>query len=155
MARANPALIEAIRSAAKKIEKGDKYQWGHMGACNCGHLAQEITTLSKAEIHEYAMRKYGDWTEQSMDYCPTSGQPLDLVISQMLAMGLSTEDLRHLEKLSDPEILAQLPSERKLLRHNVKSDVVLYMRTWAGLLTSKLTDNISIASIVNEKISTR
>ncbi len=153
MAKANLALIEAIEKAANKIERGDQYQWGHMGACNCGHLAQEITQLSKAEIHEYAMRKYGDWTEQSMDYCPTSGQPLDLVISQMLSVGLSTEDLRYLEKLSDPEVLGALSSEKKSLKHNIKEDVVLYMRTWAKVLTLRLADKVIIPDLVLKSVN--
>ena len=40
MAKATPVLIEALRKTAKKLEKGARYQWGHMGCCNCGNLAQ-------------------------------------------------------------------------------------------------------------------
>ena len=50
MAKATPILIEAIRNTAKKLETGAPYQWGHMGSCNCGNLAQEITDLSEKEI---------------------------------------------------------------------------------------------------------
>ena len=152
MAKANLELVSAIRRAAKAIQQGPHYQWGHMGSCNCGHLAQEITKLTKAEIHEYAMRKYGDWTEQSMDYCINSGQPLDLVISQMLEAGLEIEDLAHLEKLSDPLVLKKLTSGNRHLRHNVRNDVVLYMQTWANLLEEHLTEQITLPSLEREKV---
>ena len=152
MAQANLELISAIRRAARAIRRGTQYQWGHMGSCNCGHLAQEITKLSKAEIHEYAMRKYGDWTEQSMDYCVNSGQPLDLVISQMLEAGLDIQDLGHLEKLSDPLVLKKIAPSKRHLRHNVRDDVVLYMQTWADLLEESLTEKIQLPSLQEEKV---
>ncbi|MDN5199834.1 hypothetical protein QQ008_00630 [Fulvivirgaceae bacterium BMA10] len=147
MAKANLNLIEAIRKAAQKIKNSKHYQWGHMGSCNCGHLAQEITKLSKSQIHEYAMRKYGDWTEQCMDYCPTSRYPMDLVISTMLDAGLDIDDLKNLERLSDREVLKTFPIEERNLRHNVKQDVVKYMMAWAKLLEEQLIQHISLPSV--------
>lgn len=73
MARPNPELIAAIEKTIFKLSKGAPYQWVHMGACNCGNLAQELTKLSKAEIHSYAMQRYGDWSDQILEFCPTSG----------------------------------------------------------------------------------
>lgn len=135
MAKANLALIAALRRTAAKLRKNSLYQWGHMGSCNCGHLAQEITSLSKKEIHARALRsRSGDWNEQLIDYCPTSGLPLDEVISEMLAAGLDREDLMHLEKLSDPLILKNLLPGRQTLRYNQRKDVVLYLETWAAML---------------------
>ncbi|WP_226389404.1 hypothetical protein [Penaeicola halotolerans] len=134
MAQANPTLINALRKTADKLKKGAPYQWGHMGSCNCGNLAQEITHLSKAEIHAYAMHRMGDWTEQTLEYCGTSGYPMDLMMTKMLEAGLSLEDLRHLEKLSDQSILRQIPIEHRYLKHNKRDDVVLYLLTWADLL---------------------
>jgi len=63
MARPTPELIDALRRTARKLENGAPYQWGHMGGCNCGNLAQEITKLSKDQIHAYAMQRYGDWND--------------------------------------------------------------------------------------------
>jgi len=134
MAQPNPKLINAIRKTSLNLREGSPYQWGHMGCCNCGNLAQELSHLSKKEIHEYAMRKYGNWSDQANEYCPNSGFPLDQVISIMLKAGLSIEDIRHLEKLSDPKILKHLPGKRKHLIHNQREDVILYLNTWADLL---------------------
>lgn len=137
MAKANPELIAALRRAASKLSKGAPYQWGHMGSCNCGNLAQELTGLSKGEIHAYALRKYGDWTEQSMDYCGDSGMPMDLLISELINNGLSIEDLKNLEKLEDSEVLQNLPGGKRHLQHNKREDVIIYMQSWADLLEQK------------------
>jgi hypothetical protein len=138
MAKANPRLIAAIEKTVAKLSNGAAYQWGHMGACNCGNLAQELTHFSKAEIHQYAMQRHGDWNEQLTDYCPTSGYPMDMMISKMLEHGLTLDDLAHLERLSDPLILSQIPKDRRdQMNKNNKEDVILYMETWANLLREK------------------
>jgi hypothetical protein len=138
MAIANPALIAAIERTASKLQQGGAYQWGHMGACNCGNLAQELTPFSKAEIHQYAMQRHGDWNEQLIDYCPTSGYPIDLIVTKMLEFGLSLDDLAHLERLSDPKILAQMSQEKRdSLNKNSRADVIFYLNCWANLLREK------------------
>ena len=147
MARTNPQLVMHIRNAAKKLASSTNYQWGHMGSCNCGFLAQEISKLSKSEIHERAMQKYGDWNEQVDAYCPTTGLPMDELISEMLSAGLDREDLKNLEKLDDPKVLRLLPVEQRNLVRNNKDDVVLYLNTWAMLLENQLLDEINISQI--------
>lgn len=144
MARPHAHLVQYIREAAKKLQQSPDYQWGHMGSCNCGFLAQEITRYTKAEIHQRAMARKGDWNEQLNDYCPTSGLPMDDMISELLNYGFDVPDLKHLERLSDPEVLARLPEHRRYLRHNLREDVVLYMRTWADMLEEKLLDGIKL-----------
>ncbi|WP_439883043.1 hypothetical protein ACSX1A_07710 [Pontibacter sp. MBLB2868] len=144
MARCSIELIEALRETACRLKKGDSYQWGHMGSCNCGHLAQTITHYSKGEIHGAAMWRYGDWREQLRDYCPHSGLPLDEVIDQMLDFGITRQELAHLETLSDPAILNSLPQEKKHLKHNQRDDVVLYLNTWAWLLEIELLPLIKL-----------
>jgi hypothetical protein len=144
MARASIELIEIIRKTANKLEQSQHYQWGHMGACNCGFLAQEITHLRKDEIHTRAMQGYGDWSEQLNDYCPTSGLPMDDLISEMIAFGFDSEDLKNLERLSDKRVLQQIPFEERNLHHNRKLDVVKYMRTWATLLEEELISTIKL-----------
>ena len=151
MAKPSIELIQKIRSTAYKIAKSNKYQWGHMGACNCGFLAQEISNLSKGDIHRRAMQRYGDWNEQLDDYCPTSGLPMDELISELLKAGLDREDLKHLEKLSDKTVLKQLPEKKKYLSHNRKEDVVLYMHTWADILENQLVATIVLNDLKEKK----
>jgi phosphoribosyl-dephospho-CoA transferase len=137
MAIPSSKLINAIREAAIRIENSKDYQWGHMGLCNCGFLAQVVTKLSKAQIHSYAMRNCGDWSEQVQDYCPESQMPFDLVISELVNFGLALEDLINLERLADKDVL-DINGKNIYLKHNQKPDVVLYMNTWADLLQSRL-----------------
>lgn len=149
MAKTSAQLISIVRNTARKISKSTDYQWGHMGACNCGFLAQEVTHLRKAEIHVRAMQGTGDWNEQLNDYCPTSGLPMDDLISDLVTAGFDIDDLKHLEKLSSPEILKRLPIDQRNLKHNVKADVVRYFMVWASILEEKLVEKISLADIAS------
>ena len=146
--RVSLPLIQALRDTAQRLASEAPYQWGHMGSCNCGHLAQTVTHLTKAEIHTQALQRYGDWERQLVDYCPTSGLPFDQTIDEMLAMGFSRADLTHLEKISDPTVRAAIPFERRnALRHNQRDDVVLYLRTWADLLEQRLLATVSLLDL--------
>lgn len=149
MAVATLNLIDTLRQTAKKLEGSTHYQWGHMGLCNCGFLAQKITRLRKDEIHQRAMERYGDWNEQLNDYCPDSGMRMDDLISEMLVFGFDVCDLKHLEKLSDPYVLQALPLEERNLRHNCREDVVIYLRTWALRLEQDLAAAIELPEIMS------
>ncbi|RYF71544.1 MAG: hypothetical protein EOO39_13775 [Cytophagaceae bacterium] len=144
MARPTPELIDALRRTARNVAEGAPYQWGHMGSCNCGNLAQELTRMTKDQIHQYAMQRYGDWNEQVADYCDTSQLPFDVIINQMLQAGLSLEDLRHLEKLDDRDVLRRFPIEQRFLKHNRRDDVVTYLNEWANLLEDRLLAKIKL-----------
>ena len=144
MARCSIEMIEALRETASRLHKGASYQWGHMGSCNCGNLAQTITKYSKGKIHGAAMWRYGDWREQLRDYCPHSGLPMDEVIDQMLDFGFTRQELAHLERLSDPAILNALPQAKRQLKHNQRDDVVLYLTIWAKLLETQLLPQIML-----------
>ncbi len=137
-------MITALGETALRLENGAVYDWSHQGNCNCGHLVQTVTKLCKAEIHARALEKAGDWGEKVIDYCPSSNYPIDHIITTMLAMGFSRDDLYRLERLSSPDILDRIPNERKPLKHNRREDVILYMNTWAYLLEEKMLDEIEL-----------
>ena len=148
MAKATLDLIAALRRTANRIEKDSPYQWGHMGSCNCGNLAQELSTFTKAEIHEFAMMGRGDWNEQVEEFCPTSGLPMDLLIADMLNKGLTTTDLQNLERLSDAKVLARIPLYRRdQMRHNRRDDVVLYLNEWASLLEEEWLEAVDLPDL--------
>ena len=137
MARATQLMVETIRKTADRILISPDYQWGHMGACNCGHLAQAITMKSKAEIHKRAMYGNGDWNDQLNDYCGITNTPFDEVMAEMLDFGFDVDDLKHLEKLSDKRVLERMPI-KSYLKHNVKEDVAVYMTLWADMVEENL-----------------
>ena len=122
--RAHPDLIEALRRTASRLEAGADYRWTHMGSCNCGHLAQTVTCLPREEIHRLALEKAGDWGEQARQYCPTSGYPIDHVLTTLFDLGLARDDVWHLEPLSDPDVLRRRPvGERDLDCPTVRSSL--------------------------------
>jgi hypothetical protein len=127
-------LIRALRVTADRLAGDTSYQWGHMGMCNCGHLAQAITGLTPAEIHSSALVREGDWEQQAHDYCPTSGLIVDHVLAAMFSIGLNRNDIRNLEKLADVDVVRRMGRYPK---RNRREDVVEYMRTWADLLEER------------------
>jgi hypothetical protein len=128
----NDILAKALRSAAGEIARSDRYQWGHMGNCNCGHLAQQLTSKTPEEIHRYAMEKHGDWADQVLDFCPESGMTMDWLIAELTSYGLTTRDLIDLERLSNQEVLSKAGVQA--MEKNKKDDVVRYMEAWAELV---------------------
>ena len=136
MARASLLLVDALRKTATNLENGKPYEWGHMGSCNCGNLAQTLLNIGKGEIHKYAMERPGDWSEQLNDYCATSGLPMDQLIFGLLEKGLSTTDLKNLEYVSDEAVVAKVG--RGHLQRNQLRDVVDYLRAWATLMEDEI-----------------
>ncbi|EDM75087.1 hypothetical protein PPSIR1_00335 [Plesiocystis pacifica SIR-1] len=140
MAYANTRLIQALRTTAARMREGAPYQWGHHGQCNCGQLAQTITQRGHREIHEAAMSRGGEWRDRARDYCPTSGLPIDGIVRELLAYGLSPSDLADLEYLGDDRVYARVVREGgpRELRRNERDHVVLYIETWATMLEEQL-----------------
>ena len=138
MAISTPEIVFVLLQTARRLEQSHHYQWGHMGNCNCGFLVQEVLRIDKVIIHSSAMERSGDWTEQLNDYCPTSGLKIDEIISTLLAVGFTVDELKHLERLSDPEILLYAGSgSKKYFQHNKKEDVVTYLKVWASMLQER------------------
>jgi len=138
MARPSLALVTALRTTSARLRGDSSYAWGHLGMCNCGHLVQTLCGLPPARIHSIALEGDGDWETIANAYCPTSGHAIDDILTALVAAGLTTDDVRHLERLDDPEILAALPGGHRWLRRNVREDAIAYFETWADLLEVRL-----------------
>lgn len=144
MARPTDYLIEKLREAASNIETGAKYNWGNPAHCNCGHLAQCMTTLSTESIFKSAQaHQLDEWSEFANDYCPASGAPMDDIMDLMFEAGLELSDIHHLEYLSNKAVLNALPGGFRYLEKGKREHVALYMRTWAALLEIELKSNAS------------
>ncbi len=132
-------LVDALRETARRLKSGADYNWCHMGRCNCGHLVQTITRLSPAKIHEMALMKSGDWSNQTIEHCTATGYTIDHIIETMLELGLTRQDIANLERLGDQRVLQRIPLERrKIMSHKNREDVILYMNTLAAMLEEQL-----------------
>jgi len=130
-------LISALRDTAVRLRGATRYQWTHMGACNCGHLAQTVTRLTPAQIHAYATERAGDWADQAREYCGGTGYPIDAIFDALLDLGLDVSDLAALERLSDPTIRREVTALQHLDYRN-REHVVLYLEAWAAQLAARL-----------------
>jgi hypothetical protein len=147
MARANLKLVHSLRATAARLRLGAPYKWTHMGACNCGHLAQTITQLDAEDIRRYALERAGEWAEQGLEFCPTSGYPIYLILKDLFELGLGTTDLAQLEKLTNPEVVRRLPIDvRTQLSYRERDHVVLYMQAFADVLEEQLQASVALAA---------
>jgi hypothetical protein len=147
MANSNPKLIRYIRETADRLEGGADYQWGHQGQCNCGHIVQTITELSPSEIYHRVIQTTGEWSEFANDYCMGTNLEIEEILDTLNYQGLSREDMRNLEYLSDESILSKLPGGKRYLEKNKREDAILYMRTWADVLEEKHTPKKELVTV--------
>ena len=136
MARSSHELIRALRATAARLAQSPAYRWSDFACCNCGHLVQSVTQLSPREIYEAAFVRGGDWGEQAREFCPSSGYPIDYVFARLFELGLSADDVKNLERLSDDRVLRELGAGA--LRYTCREDVVSYLNAWARMLEREL-----------------
>ena len=137
MARLGTDLIAALRTTATRLRAGADYEWGHAGACNCGHLAQTVTGLDRAAIYRQVG---GEWNDYLHEHCPVTGDRVEDVATVMIRFGFEPSELAALELLSDDEVLRQLPGGHRWLARNEREDVVAYLEAWADLLERRKRD---------------
>lgn len=147
MAHPNLTLINALREAAKKLRNGAHYAWGSHGSCNCGHLLQVVTQLSKEEIIRHAQTVSGEWTEIAEEYCGVTSAPAYLLVSKLEKIGLTPTDIHNLEYLEDRKVLDILPGGFRWLKKNVREDVIVYFETFAAMLEEQLLDSIELPKV--------
>lgn len=155
-------LIQALRQTARHLQLADvSYRWSHFGQCNCGHLAQTLTQLTPETLQRAAERQRGDWSEQATtwertaaladygdrpaldegawepegtDHCTTTDVPMDLVFRRLTAVGLTAEDMVHLERLSDPRVRKRLGTNTVDFHYADRTNLVRYLNAWADVL---------------------
>ena len=138
MAKATRQLVEALRTSANRIQAGERYEWGHVGRCNCGHLVQSVTGKTSSEIINSFGPALDEWTEHANDYCGTTGLPVQEMFDDLAAIGFYAEDVRNLEYLNDKDVLRHPDLKNRHLERNDRDDVALYMNTLAEVLEAEL-----------------
>ena len=144
MAQPTLELIDALNETANRLRNGSQYAWGNHGACNCGNLVQVVTHFTQGEILRYAHQGIGEWTELAQEFCPVTKAPIGLIISKLVAIGLTPTDIHHIEYLTDKEVLKHLPGGFRWLKRNKREDAIAYFEAFANLLQEKLLKEIDI-----------
>jgi len=75
------------------------------------------------------------------------------LINALIKEGFTSDDIHHIEYLSDKSVLNALPSGFRYLQKNDKNDVALYMRTWAGLLELELKEKSKELKVGKEALA--
>lgn len=135
MANCNPELIKALRATAARLQGGARYEWGHMGRCNCGHLVQTLTQMSDRQIVASIDHQLDEWTEHATDLCGQTNSKVEDLFRLLSEKGLERRDLIHLENLTDRDVLARLGGGH--LRRNRREDAVAYMTAMAEMLEER------------------
>ena len=65
-------------------------------------------------------------------------------MSKLEQAGLNPVDIRHIEYLTDREVLDHLPGGFRWLKKNQREDVIIYFDTLADLLEEKLVWSVKI-----------
>ncbi len=152
MAKPNLRLIQALRNAAKNLENGNDYQWGHHGSCNCGNLLQAATNMNKKEIIQYAQTGNGEWSELAEEYCGIIDAPFQFLIAKLNEMGLNPVDIHNIEYLSDQSVLRSLEGGFRHLEKNKREHVIDYFLAYANLLEADLASDDAIEELMQPKV---
>lgn len=142
MAKPNPELIHSLIETVERLKDGARYEWGHMGRCNCGHLIQTVTDMSDYEIVRSIDFELDEWTEHAKLYCDGSGHKVDDIFHLLENIGFEYKDVVNLEYLSDPDVINALPVDRKYLQKNNVDDVILYMETLVDVLEKERGESL-------------
>lgn len=140
----NRSLAAALRTTAANLRSGARYEWGHMGRCNCGHLMQTLTGLTDREIVARVGYELDEWTEHARGRCETTGAAADDIFQTLAKAGLTRADIAHLEHLSDPHVLRLLGN--RTLRKNSPTDAAAYMEAMATI--AEVDGQCSLATAV-------
>ena len=138
MAYPGKTLVNVLNETARRLENGAEYAWGNHGACNCGNLLQVACSITKNDIMKLAQTGTGEWTEIADEYCGTTNLALDQLVAQLMDLGLTPTDIHNIEYLEDKEVLKLLPGGFRWLQRNLREDVIIYLRTFARLLTKQI-----------------
>lgn len=126
-------LIPLLKSVISALENDSiKYNWIKQCSCNCGVVAQAIT----GEVHDEMKEKYLNkhllwlagrkidqtWTNLVKEYCPITGEPIAEIFRKFYDVGITREEIVHLEYLDDKKILARTDidvNEKKMVTKSI------------------------------------
>src|SRR5690349_12626671 len=108
-------LIRVIEKTIYALEKNKlHYNWVQNSSCNCGVFAQQLMGMDAVQLMHHISFTYPhinpkaeQWGNKAIyqKECSITGAPMSIVFSKLFEIGLSDQDIIHLENLSDKKIL--------------------------------------------------
>lgn len=139
-------LIEAIRETIIDLETGRReYSWSEASTCNCGILTRNISNLTYKQLRDMIEESDMNICDNSALWsnkitCTVTNAPLQEVFKKMYEVGLTKEDIIHLERLSDSKILSLTNIDISQGDYYMrKENVLLYFRAWLRILEREET----------------
>ncbi len=141
-------LAQDLSNVINALEKDAfHYDWTDPSTCNVGLVAQAITHKTAGEISNIYYSDYREsieitkkpsWTSSINYYCSLTGRDLKGIVGDLRAAGLSNNDIKNLEYLQDPRILARSGIDVKNPDYYRKRDnLIKYLKAWKGLILSQ------------------
>lgn len=92
-------LIEALYSAADRIEFGTDYNWSCVERCNCGILAQELLGVDDRTLYDRfpSSLSWQSSVERSVHFCQTTQLPVSAIFQELYRHGLEQADFKQIE----------------------------------------------------------
>ncbi|MGL5062325.1 MAG: hypothetical protein ACRC62_20300 [Microcoleus sp.] len=149
MATPSRYLIDLLLRTADDIETNPDYNWFDTENCNCGLLVRNAGLSFDAK--ECGLCTNASWSIFASNTCLRTGLPLHGVIKQLVAIGLTTEDICQLETCSNPAV------KRKIGRDYFTAcdadSVAVYLRAWASILDKQLAEQtLSVQSEIQQPV---
>lgn len=137
------------------------HNWLRQESCNCGVVAQAILGIGPLKLKEYfvetnmfkrnVLASYSGmkesevhmtWQNAVKAYCPITGEPLITVFKKLRDAGLTSDDIVHLEHMTNPIILkrAAIPMEIKKVFKVKTGTNTVKSKTFFGKLFNKSSE---------------
>ncbi len=157
-------LITALRATAHALENGTfAYDWSKRSRCNCGALFCALTGMSATQLREKlpsalpSGRDEMTWGNTIGHYCTITGIPTHDLLKDVMAHGLTHQDIVELENLTNPKVVERMirdnrnglfaavqgghlfwkVSETPDAERANQKHTAAYMRAWADIMTEE------------------
>ena len=127
--------------SAREIQDGAMRREGDWGEQAVAYKANSWNTprpLPEPDFGDRPALDEGAWEPENIGACTVTGTPLDRVLDQLYAIGMTETDVQCLERLSDARVRRRLGANQKEYLHYERANVVAYLRAWSDLLSEEL-----------------
>lgn len=111
--------------------------WGEQAAAR-QRKQKKVVPMVAPDYGDRIALDEGAWEPENIGACSATGNTLDFIFNELEKVGLSADDIRNLERLSDPQVRRRLGTNTVDYPHYKRENVIAYLRAWADELESKL-----------------